>query len=117
LARAGPERKRADVVRRAPPSALRHDAHWIIPELDAHGQIDRHTAMCLRVALADAVDADDVLIDLRDLSAVDEHAIAILRWARDACRAHDVHLTLLIGARAPHDALAHALARAGLTLE
>lgn len=93
--------------------------HWVIPELDADGQIDGHAAMCLRVAITEAVavDAADILIDLRDLTALDEDAIALLRWAHDACRAHALHLDLLVGVRAPHDTLAQALTRAGLTTQ
>jgi anti-anti-sigma regulatory factor len=109
--------------RHTPAEGLRIDSfdavHSVIPELGADGQIDAHAAMTLRLAFAEAIDVDgrDVLIDLRDLTAIDDDAIAVLRWARDACRAHDLHLALLVGDRAPSDPVPHALARAGLTPE
>ena len=111
--RAGPSHDPA-ALRAAHPARR---ASWVVAELDAHGHIDAHTAMCLRFAVADALAGTpaEIVLDLRDLTDADEDAIAVLRWARSACRLHRVHLSLLIGPRAPSDALAYTLMRAGLS--
>lgn len=108
--RAGPSSHDPPAPRAARPARR---AHRGVPELDARGRIDGHTAMCLRFAVADGLAGapGEIVLDLRDLTGADEAALALLRWARSACRVHRVHLSLLIG---PHDALACTLMRAGL---
>ena len=94
-------------------------AHRVIAELDVHGEIDSHAAMCLQLTITDvaAGTAVAIIIDLRDLIAIDEAAIAVLKRAQDVCRGRGIHLGLLIGVRGPQDTLAHALGRAGLTTQ
>ena len=89
---------------------------WVIPELDARGEIDGHAAMCLRHAIQEARTSAFglVLVDLRDLIAIDPAGIALFR-AHDAdCHAHGASLGLLMGGHQRHAALAEAFVRAGL---
>ena len=89
---------------------------WIVAELDVHGEIDAHAAMCLH----NAVDAAPVgvgaglLVDLRDLTAVDDDALRLLVELRAGCRVRAVGLELLICGDAHHDAIAGAFDVAGL---
>lgn len=90
---------------------------WIVAELDAHGEVDAHAAMCLRNAVDAAragVDAG-LLVDLRDLTAIDDDALRLLvrLWADS--RVRRIELDLLICADARQDAIAEAFEAAGLT--
>jgi anti-anti-sigma regulatory factor len=91
-------------------------AHWVIPELDAHGEIDSHAAMCMRFTI-DALlagGAAAIVIDLRDVTAVEGDGRALLINAHRACRAAGVDLGLLMGVGVARGRVAGSLERAGL---
>jgi anti-anti-sigma factor len=79
-----------------------------------HGQIDEHTAMCLRNAIDHPVEpATQLVIDLRDLTAINSCALALLIAATARCKTRALGLTLLLNGGADHAAIADALVRAG----
>ncbi|MDX6691642.1 MAG: hypothetical protein QOG15_3099 [Solirubrobacteraceae bacterium] len=90
--------------------------HRIVAELDARGGVDRHTTMCLKNAIEDALasGARHVMVDLRDLVVIDSAGLVLLRWARAACHGCDAELGLLVSAGARHHAIAAACTRSGL---
>src|SRR5687767_11236777 len=76
---------------------------WVVAELDAHGQLDEHAAMCLRLATDHpAKAATRIVIDLRDLTAVDSRAVGLLDAATADGRARAAGLTLLLRHGAAH---------------
>jgi anti-anti-sigma factor len=86
----------------------------VVAELDAHGQIDEHAAMCLRNAVDHPVaPATQIVIDLRDLTAISSHSLALLIAATARCKTRALGLTLLLSGGADHAAIADALVRAG----
>lgn len=97
-------------------AALSSRVHRVIPELDARGEIDSHAAMCLRLAIQDArTDAfESVLVDLRDLIAIDSAGLALFGVHDSDCDAHGVTLELLLSGDTRHAELAEAFVRAGL---
>lgn len=100
----------------APPPALHRRVHWVTCELDARGEIDAHAAMCLRHAIAgaDRVATEMILIDLRDLSAIDSGRLALFRTHQAGCRARGIALGLLISGHDRHAHIADAFVLAGL---
>jgi anti-anti-sigma factor len=90
----------------------------VIAELDARGEIDSHTAMCLQFTIEDLLTrgASEIVIDLRDLTAIDQQALALLHQARRTAAAAGVPLSLLIGARPTGDAVARAVQHSGLPI-
>src|SRR3954454_14594381 len=91
-------------------------ARWIVAELDVHGEIDAHAALCLHNAVDAApagVDAQ-LLVDLRDLTVIGEDALRLLVELRAGCRVRAIGLELLICGDAHHDAIAGAFDVAGL---
>ena len=107
---------RRSAAARGPRTNAVSATHRVIAELDGRGQIDSHAAICLRAAIADVLagPAAAIIVDLRDLTAIDDDAVAVLTQSHAACRARGVHLALLIGVRDLQDKLPYALARAGL---
>ena len=99
-----------------PRPAQRWRVHRVVAELDVHGEIDRHAAMCLHQAIGDARASavEMVLVDLRDLTAIDPAAVALLRAHHVDCQAHGVDLGLLIGRGEGHARITEALVLAGL---
>ena len=95
---------------------MRRRVHWVVVELDAHGEIDAHAAMCLRQAIgqAPAGAIGMVLVDLRDLTAINAAGVALLTTHQARCQAHGIDLGLLIRGGGGHDQVAEALVRAGL---
>ncbi len=97
-------------------TALRWRVRWVIAELDAGGEIDAHAAMCLGHALEAARGSaiELILVDLRDLTAID--AAALTQFSRHGadCRAHGIDLGLLISGGEHHDQIAEAFVLAGL---
>lgn len=98
---------------RRPPtnSALTPDGaptRWVVLELDARGEIDDHAAMCLRHAVAGALamGAARIVVDLRDLSAVDAHALTLLEQLHADCAANATTLRLLVCEPADDDTIA-----------
>jgi anti-anti-sigma factor len=91
-------------------------ARWIVVELDARGEIDEHAAMCLQFSVRGAVEAQAraIVIDLRDLMAIDAPGVALFERADADCRARGISLGLLISADQRHDAIAGDLEAAGL---
>jgi anti-anti-sigma factor len=89
---------------------------WVIAELDVDGEIDEHAAMCLQFAIdaACAVSAERVLVDLRELMAIDADGLALFVRHDADCRATDVGLSILICADARQEAIARAFTGAGL---
>jgi ABC-type transporter Mla MlaB component len=88
----------------------------IVVELDVRGEIDRHATMCLKYAIEDALTwgAEMIVVDLRDLVAIDDGALALFAWARAACYGCDAELGLLICPGEHHYAIAEAFNRSGL---
>jgi anti-anti-sigma factor len=89
---------------------------WVIAELDAHGSIDRHAAMCLSNAFDDALKtgAVAIIIDLRDLSSIDEAGLRQLAQMRAECLVKGIDLELLLPARARDNLIAGPLVAARL---
>jgi anti-anti-sigma factor len=89
---------------------------WVIAELDVNGEIDDHAAMCLQFAIeaACAVSAEKVLVDLRELMAIDAPGLALFVRHDADCRATEVGLSILICADARQEAIARAFTGAGL---
>ena len=99
-----------------PPPAQRWRVHRVVAELDAGGEIDAHAAMCLHQAIGDARASaiEMVLVDLRDLTAIDPAGVALLSAHHVDCQAHGVDLGLLIGRGEGHAQITEALVLAGL---
>jgi len=72
-----------------PLSAVPARPPWVIPELDARGEIDRHAAMCLQHTIhgAPANGTRAIVIDLRDLTSIDAPALEIFVRAHVECQA------------------------------
>jgi anti-anti-sigma regulatory factor len=91
-------------------------ARWVIAELDVRGEIDDHAAMCLAFGVA-AAREDDVLslvVDLRELNAIDDHGIGLFLAHDAACRAAGVGLEILVCTDARQRAIVSAFTAAGL---
>jgi anti-anti-sigma regulatory factor len=122
-----------EAIRPMPPHQGDRRPRWIVAELDVRGEIDAHAALCLHNAV-DAAPADvgaDVLVDVRDLTAIDDDGLRLLVDLRDltaidddglrllvelraGCRVRAIGLELLICGDAHHDAIAGAFDVAGL---
>ena len=91
----------------------------VIVELDARGEIDSHAAMCLRVAIEDLVahGVGEIVIDLRDLTAIDAPAIALLHEARRVAAAAGVVLSLLVDEQPSAGHVTRVLRQSGLRLQ
>jgi anti-anti-sigma factor len=89
---------------------------WVIPELDARGEIDAHAAMCLQHTIqgAPTSGAGAIIVDLRDLTSIDAAALKLFVRAQADCRARGTDLGLLISGHERHDAIANAFGSAGL---
>ena len=90
--------------------------HWVIAELDARGEIDAHAAMCLSHGIDAGLTANvkAIVIDLRDLTAIDATGLALFVRARADCQARGAELGLLMSGRASHVPIAYAFASVGL---
>lgn len=90
--------------------------HRVVAELDGRGEIDAHAALCLRHAIdaAQAGRADTVLVDLRDLTAIDRIGVALFRAHNGDCHSHGKTLGLLISGEERHRPIADAFGRGGL---
>lgn len=90
--------------------------HWVIAELDGRGEIDAHAALCLRHAIgaAHTRPVETILVDLRDLTAINRVGVALLRAHRVDCHSHGQTLGLLISGEERHRHIAEALERGGL---
>lgn len=100
----------------APTAEDRGARRWVVAELDSRGEIDDHAAMCLRQAIkgACAHAATTIVVDLRDLTAIDAAGLRMFVQATARCRASGVQLALLICGDARHDAIVGAFNAAGL---
>jgi anti-anti-sigma factor len=100
----------------APPPAPRDDPpRRVIAELDVHGEIDDHAAMCLRQAIeAHGAAAGMILVDLRELAAIDAGGLELFVRHDADCRTRGIELGLLICADARQNAIARAFDAAGL---
>ena len=89
---------------------------WVIAELDARGEIDGHAAMCLRHAIegTSTESTRPLLVDLRDLSAIDRAGLELFAEGHASCLARGVELGLLLSGHARHAAIAQAFVDAGL---
>lgn len=99
-----------------PPHEGDRRPRWIVAELDVRGEIDAHAAMCLHNAV-DAAPAGvgvDLLVDLRDLTTIDDDGLRLLIELRAGRRVRAIGLELLICGDAHHDAIAGAFDVAGL---
>jgi anti-anti-sigma regulatory factor len=89
---------------------------WVIAELDARGEIDDHAAMCLRFAIehAGAAGRATILVDLRELTAIDAGRLELF-LAHDAeCRAGGAELAILICADLRQETIVRAFTAVGL---
>jgi anti-anti-sigma factor len=105
-----------EAIRPMPPHQGDRRPRWIVAELDVRGEIDAHAALCLHNAV-DAAPAGvgaDLLVDLRDLTAIDDDGLRLLVELRAGCRVRAIGLELLICGDAHHDAIAGAFDVAGL---
>lgn len=100
----------------ATPPPLHRRVRCVTCELDARGEIDAHAAMCLRHAIAGADRGATamILIDLRDLSAIDPGRLALFRTHKADCRARGIALGLLISGHERNAHIAAAFVLAGL---
>ena len=100
----------------APSSSRRDRPRWVIPELDVHGEIDEHAAMCLQYAIEGARAAAPVtiVVDLRELEAISTVGLELFVRHEADCRSRGIELGLLICADERQDAIARALDEAGL---
>ena len=90
--------------------------HRVTAELDSRGEIDAHAALCLRHAIGAAHGGPvaTILVDLRDLTAIDPIGVALFRAHDGDCRSHGHTLGLLISGDARHRHIADAFERGGL---
>jgi anti-anti-sigma regulatory factor len=81
---------------------------WVVLELDARGEIDDHAAMCLRHVVAGALvmGALRIVVDLRDLCAVDARVVTLLEQLHADCEANATTLRLLVCERTDDDTIA-----------
>ena len=100
----------------SPPASRRDRPRWVIGELDVDGRIDEHAAMCLRLAVEGASGgaSTTILVDLRELTAIDAGGVDLFVRHDATCRARGVELGLLICGDARHDEIARAFEEAGL---
>jgi anti-anti-sigma factor len=97
------------------PSRIPIRSHWVVPELDARGEVDAHTAMCLLYTIEGVPHgAEEIVVDLRDLTSIDAASLTMFVQAHAQCRARGTELGLLISGRPRHDEIANAFASAGL---
>jgi anti-anti-sigma factor len=91
-------------------------ARWVIAELDVRGEIDDHAAMCLAFAVAAAREDEvqSLIVDLRELTAIDGHGIGLFVAHDATCRAAGVRLGILVCADARQRAIVRAFTAAGL---
>jgi anti-anti-sigma regulatory factor len=103
-------------VMSAPSSSRCARPRWVIAELDVDGRIDEHAALCLRLAIEDprAGPSTTILVDLRELTAIDAGGVDLFVRHDADCRARGVELGLLICGDARHDQIARAFDEAGL---
>ena len=106
-----------DAIPPTPPHEGNGRPRWIVAELDVHGEVDAHAAMCLRNAVEGARAGLDavLLVDLRDLTAIGDDGLRLLVELRSGSHPRQIGLELLICADARHDAIAGAFEAAGLT--
>jgi anti-anti-sigma regulatory factor len=100
----------------APTSSRCDRPRWVIAELDVDGSIDEHAAMCLRLAIEGGRPGAcaTILVDLRELTAIDADGVDLFVRHDATCREHGVELGLLICGDARHDEIARAFDEAGL---
>jgi anti-anti-sigma factor len=89
---------------------------WVTAELDVNGQIDGHAAMCLGFAIEAACAGGDavLLVDLRELTTIDDCGLEQFVRRDAECRSSGVQLAILICADARQEAIVHAFTAAGL---
>jgi anti-anti-sigma regulatory factor len=89
---------------------------WVIAELDVNGEIDDHAVMCLAYAIEGARDlvADTIIVDLRELTAIDDRRLGMFVAHDAACRADHVQLAILVCPDARQQAIVGAFMAAGL---
>jgi anti-anti-sigma factor len=98
-----------------PPAPRPTRPRWVIAELDAGGEIDDHAAMCLRQAIeAHGSAAAPILVDRRELSAIDGVGLELFVRHHADCRTRGIELGLLICGDARQRAIARAFDAAGL---
>jgi anti-anti-sigma regulatory factor len=89
---------------------------WVIAELDVNGEIDDHAVMCLGFAIEGARELapDTIIVDLRELSAIDDDGLGLFVAHDAACRAEHVQLAILVCADRRQEAIVTAFVGAGL---
>jgi anti-anti-sigma factor len=96
--------------------AMRWRVHHVVAELDARGEIDEHAAICLRCAIdgAQPSTTELVLVDLRDLTAIDDAGLRLFATRNADCNARGMEMGLLISGHERHDEIHEAFVLAGL---
>lgn len=89
---------------------------WVIAELDVHGEIDAHAAMCLQFAIEDAsaIPGTQILVDLRELTTIREAALELFLREDARCRASGAQLGILICADPRQQEIVTSFTGAGL---
>lgn len=88
----------------------------VLCELDDHGEIDSHAALCLRLAIDATRPAttEMILVDLRDLTTITTAGLALFARHNAACHARGMELGLLVSAHERHHRIAEAFVLGGL---
>ena len=88
---------------------------WVIAELDVHGEIDDHAAMCLQFAIEDASAAGaQILVDLRELTTIGAAALELFLREDARCRSNGAQLGILICADPRQQEIVTSFTGAGL---
>jgi anti-anti-sigma factor len=89
---------------------------WVIAELDVHGEIDDHAAMCLQFAIEDASETPgaQILVDLRELTTIGASALELFLREDARCRRAGAQLGILICADPRQQEIVTSFTGAGL---
>ena len=89
---------------------------WVIAELDVHGEIDAHAAMCLGfgIEIARERHAETILVDLRELTAIDADVVGLFVVHDAEARTDGAEFAILLCDDARQAAIVDVFTHAGL---